>query len=140
MLGIAKHIKLLSSLAALMFTLGSSGVAVVIHSCTMAPQMECCENMNGDMSYADAAGRTDAGPTFQSDMSCTTSTLVGGLTTNPGVVENNVPVQKISVVVAPAVGCPCIHTATRVASVLPFAESISPPSVPLHILNASLLI
>jgi hypothetical protein len=138
---ITRHIKLLGSLAALLFTLGSSGVAIVVHSCTMAPKMECCQNMDADRNIDCSEGQTAGVPAIQLDMTCSTSTLVGCLTTNPGVVDNNRPVQNVSAVVVPLAGCTSrVQTVTSPVSILPGAASISPPSVAKHILNASLLI
>lgn len=139
---LARHIRLLGSLAALLFVLGSSGVVVIIHSCTMVPQMECCQGMSNEMN-ADCSNQSQLPgiPTLQSDMSCTTTTLVGGLTTNPGVVDGTRPVQKISVLVMPPDVCLSgVQALTSAVPIAPFAQSISPPAVEKHILNASLLI
>jgi hypothetical protein len=139
---ITKHINLLSSVVALLFAFGSSGLAVVIHNCTMATPMECCQNM-GDQSAADCNNPIQASgiPSFHGDANCSSSSLVGGLITNPGVVDNNRLVQKISVTVLPMNHClSCVQTLTRSVPVIAFAGSISPPSVEKHILNASFLI
>jgi hypothetical protein len=104
--------------------------------------MECCQDMSGDMN-ADCSNPSllPGVPTLRSDMSCTTTTLVGGLTTNPGVVDNSRPIQKIPVItMLPSVCFSCVQTLTNTVPIAPFAESISPPSVEKHILNASFLI
>ena len=137
MLGITKHIKLLSSVAVLLFAFGSSGLTVVLHYCTM-PQMACCVKMDDD---GTAGSRQTGVPSIQSDMNCSSSTLVGGYTTNAGIVDNNRSVHKISVDILPA--CNTVIGSQTVAasfSVRPFAENFSPPSVEKHILNATLLI
>lgn len=137
MLGITKHIKLLSSAAILLFAFGSSGLTIVLHYCTM-PEMACCMNMDDDAGSASSQTGTAA---VQSDMACNSTTLVGGFTTNAGIVDNNKIVQKLTVDVLPASDV-LANTLTIAASlpVLPFTGNVSPPSVDKHILNASLLI
>ncbi len=142
MLRIARHINLLSSVVAFLFAFGSSGLAVVINNCTMTSQMQCCQSMS-DQTAGDCSNpiQTSGIPSVQSEANCSTSTLVGGLITNPGVVDNNRLVQKISVNVLPMNDClSCVQTLTRSVPVIAFAGSISPSSVEKHILNASFLI
>ncbi len=136
------HNKVVGYLAISLFAFGSSGVAFVLQTCSMKSTMECCQSMNEKDSPDCAKSSLPKGAVaVQSDASCGTSTLVGGLTTNPGVVENNHLVQKATVIVAPVndvVACaPLLNTAIFAPQ---FAENVSPPSVNKHILNATLLI
>ncbi len=142
MLRIARHINLLGSVVAFLFAFGSSGLAVVIDNCTMTTRMQCCQSMS-DQTEGDCSNpiQTPGIPSFHSDANCNGSTLVGGLTINPGVVDNNQLVQKISVVAVPMNDClSYVQTLTSSIPIVAFVESISPPSVEKHILNASLLI
>ncbi len=139
---IAGHIKLLASLAALLFGLGSSGLAAVIDGCAMTPQMACCKTMHNDpMAGCDIPAGAASGVSVQNDMSCHTSTLVGGHLTNPGVIETGHTIQKISLAVEPVAACAsCMPTPANSLSPRLSANGISPPSVKKHILNVSLLI
>jgi hypothetical protein len=142
MLRIVRHINLLGSVVAFLFAFGSSGLAVVIHNCTTTTPMQCCQSMS-DQTEGDCSNpiQTSGIPSFHSDVNCSTSTLVGGLTTNPGVANNSQLVQKISVVAVPTNDClSYVPTLTSSVSIVAFAGSISPPSVEKHILNASFLI
>ncbi len=142
MLRFAKHIKLASSLFVTLFVVGSSGVAFVLQTCAMPSQMACCQMMDsGVTSECTGQSQTNNAVALKSDMSCNTTTVVGGYTTNPGVVESNHPVLK-----APLVAAPLSDVVFSIAAVQteiplsPFVQSSSPPSVAKHILNATLLI
>ncbi len=142
MLGIAKHSKIITTLIVAMFIVGGSGVAFVLQTCSMPRQMACCQMMD-DGATSDCAIQTPLSNTvsLRSDMSCNTTTLVGGYTTNPGVVENyqQVHAVPVSVVLVDfAVVNPRAFETEFTSS--RFAENASPPSVDKHILNATLLI
>ena len=142
MLGIGRHIKLIGSFAALLFTLGSSGVAVVIHSCSMMPVMACCEHMQEDPgSQCMDPSAVPGTQALQNDMSCNSTRVIGGLTTNPGVVDHSQKVQPSNAFVVPVHSLVEIFSAPNVCPwIHPFETDVSPPSVGKHILNASLLI
>jgi hypothetical protein len=142
MLRIAKHIKLVTTLIIPTFIVGGSGVSFVIQKCSMRPKTACCTVMDdGMVSNCACQSRPGNEVSVRSDAACMSSTLIGGLTTNPGVLETNQPVRKTPVVVAPTgddVACPQL---TNVAIPHVFmAEKAPPPSVEKHILNATLLI
>ncbi len=142
MLKIAKHSTFVGYLAMSLFVAGSSGIAFVLQTCSMPVKMACCQTMNDD-NTGDCTGQTQPKGTvvLQAGASCGATILVGGLTTNPGVVENNHPVQKAPVVVAPVNDVVACAPVLNIALFAPqFAESVSPPSVDKHILNATLLI
>lgn len=142
MLRITRHINLLGSVVAFLFAIGSSGLAVIIHSCAMRSEMPCCQKISDEMG-GDCSNpiQTSGIPSIHSDTNCSTSTVVGGLTTNPGVVDNNQLVQKISSVAVPMNAClSCVQTLTSSVSDIANAVSISPPTVEKHILNATFLI
>jgi len=142
MVAVTKHIKLLAAFAALLFTIGSSGVAIVIHTCTMTPQMTCCERMLDDTNLpcTNPEG-SSGGQSIQTDMTCSVTALVGGFTTNPGVVDNNHQVQTSTSFVVPSQNL-LQSLASMPAQVWmhPFLAGISPPSLGKHILNSALLI
>lgn len=142
MLVIAKHIKLVALLIISLFVLGSSGVAFVLQTYSMPPKMECCKMMSdGAASECAEHGQLANTVSLQPDMSCNTSTLVGGYRTNPGVVENDQTVHKTPIVVAPVpdlvTSTPAINVFVSLSS---FAENFSRPSVDKNVLNSTLLI
>lgn len=123
--------------------LASSGLATVLHSCTMVAA-SCCE-APGEMNHKDCDKSLPANsnPSVQSNAVCHTNTVVGGVTTNPAVLDKDGKSELknlLSFVFAFTYSVEAsfqINTAINRGITAP---SVFLPSVEKYVLNASLLI
>lgn len=140
---INRHILFMGRTLAIVSFLVGSGVATIVHNCTMENAI-CCEAPR-EINHKDCDGGLPANPepSFQSNSVCHTNNVIGGVTTNPAVLEKNgtSEVKKLDLAV--------IHTGHSVAvsdqlqvSRIAFSLSASVfhPSVEKYVLNATFLI
>ena len=124
------------------FAFASSGFTTILRECRLQEEMSCCavpDRMNANECGQNLAPKT--GPSFESDQSCHTSSVIGGLVVKQAIVDKdkNSRLPKTAAVVAtvysdislsPTHSC---HFDSR-------TEAVFLPSVGKYILNSSLLI
>ena len=140
-----RHIKTIGRSFVLLFFVASSGFTVIRSHCTMEA-LDCCKTPNGGMSTAcrmmdPAHAQTGSSMTLAS--SCHSITVVGGLLTDPTVVEKD---QFTGVVkafrFATLVQCIAIPPPSVCfqSNLSTSSHSIFPPPVEKYVLNSSFLI
>jgi hypothetical protein len=83
----SRHILALSRVSLLVIFLGSSGLTVILRTCTMGAKSCCVDMQGGCNDECDQPTSSNSGALIQSHTPCHISSVVGGLTTNPAVVE-----------------------------------------------------
>lgn len=140
---ISIHILFLGRTLALVTFLASSGFATILHNCTME-NATCCEAPR-EVNHEDCAGGLPAKrePSFQSNSVCHTSIVIGGVTTNPAVLDKNgtseVKAFDLSVLLqANSVAVSDQLQVSRISFSL--SAPVFHPSVEKYVLHAALLI
>jgi hypothetical protein len=145
-----KNILGFSRLFLMLFFLANSGFTVVLYHCTMTEEMcgmSCCKGISDCSAGAcqDMGGsQTPETKSERVDQPCRTATVVGGVQTEPTVVEKQfngrqiisvdlLPTSVFETAIGPCVDLPAFHFTST-------ASNVSPPSVDTYVLNASFLI
>jgi len=124
------------------FLLASSGFTTILHECRVQQQMACCavpDRMNEDKCDQNIAPKS--GPSFESDQSCHTNSIIGGLAVKQAIVDKdkNSKLHRAATVVLSVSSDISFSpfSATRFDS---RTGALFLPPVGKHILNSSLLI
>ncbi len=140
---ISKHILLVSRTLALATFLASSGFTTILHNCTMEVTA-CCEAPR-EVNHKDCGGSVPANTELfiQSDAVCHINTVVGGITTNPAVLEKDGKSDIKKFQIAESILTTSIagfnHLRSQFNS-FSFDTAVFLPSVEKYVLNASFLI
>ncbi len=140
---ISKHILLVSRTLALVTFLASSGFTTILHNCTMEVTT-CCEAPR-EVNHKDCGGSVPANTELfiQSDAFCHTNTVVGGVTTNPAVLEKDGKSDVKKLQKAESILTTSATAFNQLRSPFNSFSSGTPvflPSVEKYVLNASFLI
>jgi len=140
---ISTHILLIGRTLVLVTLLASSGLATVLHNCTME-NATCCE-VPREANHKDCGEGLPANPEslFQSNSVCHTNIVIGGITTNPAVLDKNAPSEVKKYDLPDAVpGTPVAVSDQLQVSQIFFSLSapVFHPSVEKYVLHAALLI
>lgn len=132
--------RLTTAIVAFLMVLSSSGFTVVLHSCLMAERSCCSASMTGHM--AGDEGAIPGKPELKNDMSCCSTTVAGGVNSNPIVTGTLQPalahldlVALLPPMVSSGGQCIASHSTFFLSS-----TAASPPSVEKYVLNSSFLI
>ncbi len=138
-----KHMALIAKLVLVVTITASSGLAAVIHNCTME-RMDCCgDSPNAGHNNCHLPGVPSTGLTIGSDVACHVNEIVGGLAIKSGEVEKDkrsVPTRTAFVTIITSLYDSLRHTSGSSHALLSLAAALSPPSVEKCVLNASFLI
>ncbi len=135
------HIVQLSRATLVAIFVASSGFTAILHNCTMKAAT-CCSDSSEEVSHKDCDEGlpTNLESSIQFNAVCHTNTLVGGMTTNPAVVEKENKYQQTKLsIVADIILVDCFQTSALNLSPLfgHTTATVSPPSVEKYVLNAS---
>ena len=138
---LSRHIIALSRISLLVIFFASSGFTIVLHTCSMGAASCCAHECCGD--DCDQPATQNATGSVQPAVSCHMSSVIGGLTTDPAVVEkqSKMDVSNNSIAIPVAVqtdryDIDNVLTSTAFRSY----EYASPPAVEKYVLSASFLI
>lgn len=140
---ISKHILPVSRALALATFLASSGFTTIVHNCTMEVPV-CCEAPK-ETNHKDCGESVPANKELavRSNALCHTNTVVGGVTTNPAVLEKDAKsdVKKLQIAqsILTTSGADFNQPRTPLSSFFS-ATPVFLPSVEKYILNSSFLI
>ncbi len=123
--------------------LASSGLATVLHSCTMVAA-SCCE-APGEMTHKDCDKSLPANssPSIQSNAVCHVNTLVGGVTTNAAVLDKDGKSELRNPLPFVFAFTPSLEASFQISTSPNFGLTTPPaffPTVEKYVLNASFLI
>lgn len=123
--------------------LASSGFTTIVHNCTMGIPV-CCEAPR-EINHKDCSERVPANKELavRSNAACHTTTVAGGVTTNPAVLEKDAKSDVKKLQIAQSIITTSILRLDQLHTPLNFFSndtSVFLPSVEKYILNASLLI
>lgn len=140
---ISKHIFLVTRALALATFLASSGFTTIVHNCTMEVPV-CCE-VPKEIEHKDCGESLPAntGLAVRSDAACHTNTVVGGVTTNPAVLEKDAKSGVKKLEIAESIVTTSVANFNQLRTPLSSFSNDTPvflPSVEKYILNASFLI
>lgn len=95
----SRNMRTLSGIIAVALFIASSGFTTIVHNCTMDVIAACCEgeeSKNHEDCYSTSTAKELA---IDSPFACHTNTLVGGVSTNPAVLEkeNKPDLKKASI-------------------------------------------
>lgn len=138
------HIALLSRVTLLAFVVASSGFTAILRTCVMET-MSCCADAKVPQHMECDTEQPGDAPTLsiRADSQCHADILVGGMTTNPAVVEKEHKYQQTKLAIgANVLSFNCFQASPPSLSPL-FGHTtakVFPPSVEKYVLNASFLI
>ncbi|MBI3111185.1 MAG: hypothetical protein HYZ01_06395 [Ignavibacteriales bacterium] len=141
---ISTHILLIGRTLVLVTFLASSGLATVLHNCTME-NATCCE-VPREANHKDCDGSrlpVKTEPSLLSNSVCHTNVVIGGITTNPAVLDKNVQSEVKKYDLPDAVpGTPvAVSDQLQVSRIFfPLSAPVFHPSVEKYVLHAALLI
>ncbi len=123
--------------------LASSGFTAIVHNCTMEVPV-CCEAPK-EINHKDCGESVPANKELavRSNAACHTNTVVGGVTTNPAVLEKDGKSDVKKLQIAESIVSASIVRLDQLHTPLNFFSDDTPvflPSVEKYILNASFLI
>ncbi len=142
MFNLQRNRRFAAAIVAILLTLSSSGFTAVLHSCLMAERV-CCDQPMSMMARMPAEdGAFPGSPVLQSDMSCCSVTVAGGLNTNPIVAGNQLPAPPHLDLIAllPSSALSVTQLALTHPALFSSSAVVSPPSVEKYVLNATFLI
>lgn len=129
------HRKVVESLITMLFFIASSGFTVVLHSCLME-ETTCCPQAS--------TGTTSASvPVSVEQSACCSTNIVGGLNTNPALIDKLQKTEQQKVGFAASaiiIASPNINAVATPNQLTSRVSLFASPSVEKYILNASFLI
>jgi hypothetical protein len=140
---ISTHILFVSRTLALVTFLASSGFTAILHNCTLVPASCCAAPREINHKDCSESLPVNLERSIQSNAVCHTNTVVGGITTNPAVLEKVVKSEVKKPVSPLFVLSPFVAVSGQsFTSSTPFSSpaSVFLPSVEKYVLNASFLI
>ena len=140
---LSTHILFIARPLVVVTFLASSGLATVLHNCTMVAAT-CCE-APAEMNHKDCDESLPANsvPSIQSNAICHINTVVGGVTTNPAVLDKDGKSELKNPLSFVFVFTPSYEASFQLSTSSSLGLTAPPvflPSVEKYVLNASFLI
>lgn len=140
---LSTHILFIARPLVLVTFLASSGLATVLHNCTMVAAT-CCD-APAEINHMDCEERlpVNSDLSIQSNAVCHINTVVGGVTTNPAVLDKDGKSQLKNPVAFVFAFTPSLEASIQISTFTSLgltAPTVFLPSVEKYVLNASFLI